>query len=176
MRAVCRIPGVKSNSKPLTGCDAPVIEYLNQHDSVHQYLANVKSLVDATVHNYRNRRISQPDGFVRMHRRPASFGISCQSSGGPSARRQGPGSRSCTTSSWRRCCDEGHGARRRLGHAPASAHQRSPQGPGRNRRTDDARDHALPAARVWHPRRNYQRASLRRHADRLSRTPIRISA
>ena len=32
-------PGREERFKPLTGKDAPVIEYLNQQESVHQYLA-----------------------------------------------------------------------------------------------------------------------------------------
>jgi RNase adaptor protein for sRNA GlmZ degradation len=32
-----------------------VIEYLNQQESVHQYLASVMSLVDASVRNYQGR-------------------------------------------------------------------------------------------------------------------------
>jgi RNase adaptor protein for sRNA GlmZ degradation len=32
------------------------MEYLNQQESVHQFLAGVFSLVDATVANYRERR------------------------------------------------------------------------------------------------------------------------
>lgn len=48
-------PGREDRFKPLTGKDAPVIEYLNQQESVHQYLGNVYSLVDATVENYRQR-------------------------------------------------------------------------------------------------------------------------
>ena len=48
-------PGREERFKPLTGCDAPVIDYLEQYESVQQYLANVTSLVDATVDNYRQR-------------------------------------------------------------------------------------------------------------------------
>jgi aminoglycoside/choline kinase family phosphotransferase len=48
-------PGREERFKTLTGKDAPVIEYLNQQDSVHQYLANVWSLVDASVTNYQER-------------------------------------------------------------------------------------------------------------------------
>ncbi len=55
MRAACRIRDAKSASKPLTGKDAPVVEYLNQQESVHQYLAHVLSLVDASVGNYQSR-------------------------------------------------------------------------------------------------------------------------
>ena len=33
-----------------------MIEYLNQQESVHQFLASVMSLVDASVNNYQQRR------------------------------------------------------------------------------------------------------------------------
>ncbi len=48
-------PGREDRFKPLTGKDAPVIEYLNQEESVHQFLALVFSLVDASVSNYQQR-------------------------------------------------------------------------------------------------------------------------
>jgi aminoglycoside/choline kinase family phosphotransferase len=48
-------PGREERFKTLTGKDAPVIEYLNQQDSVHQFLANVLSLVDASVREYQRR-------------------------------------------------------------------------------------------------------------------------
>jgi aminoglycoside/choline kinase family phosphotransferase len=48
-------PGREERYKRLTGKDAPVIEYLTQHESVHQYLGNVMSLVDASVTNYQGR-------------------------------------------------------------------------------------------------------------------------
>jgi aminoglycoside/choline kinase family phosphotransferase len=48
-------PGREERFKPLTGMDAPVIEYLNRQESVHQYLANVLSLVDASVSAYQKR-------------------------------------------------------------------------------------------------------------------------
>jgi aminoglycoside/choline kinase family phosphotransferase len=48
-------PGREDRFKPLTGKDAPVIDYLNQQESVHQFLASVMSLVDASVHTYRKR-------------------------------------------------------------------------------------------------------------------------
>jgi len=48
-------PGREERFKPLTGKDAPVIEYLNQQESVHQFLASVLSLVDATISNYQHR-------------------------------------------------------------------------------------------------------------------------
>jgi len=49
-------PGREERFKTLTGKDAPVIEYLNQQESVHQFLASVMSLVDASVSNYQQRR------------------------------------------------------------------------------------------------------------------------
>jgi aminoglycoside/choline kinase family phosphotransferase len=48
-------PGREDRFKALTGKDAPVIEYLNQQESVHQFLAGVMSLVDATISNYQQR-------------------------------------------------------------------------------------------------------------------------
>jgi len=48
-------PGREERFKALTGRDAPVIEYLNQQDSVHQFLASVLSLVDASVGEYQRR-------------------------------------------------------------------------------------------------------------------------
>ena len=48
-------PGREERFKALTGRDAPVIEYLNQQESVHQFLASVMSLVDASVNEYQRR-------------------------------------------------------------------------------------------------------------------------
>ena len=48
-------PGREERFKTLTGKDAPVMEYLNQEESVHQFLAGVFSLVDASVSNYQQR-------------------------------------------------------------------------------------------------------------------------
>ena len=48
-------PGREESFKPLTGKEAPVADYLNQQESVHQYFANVISLVDASVSNYQDR-------------------------------------------------------------------------------------------------------------------------
>jgi aminoglycoside/choline kinase family phosphotransferase len=49
-------PGREERFKSLTGKDAPVIEYLHQQESVHQFLAGVLSLVDASVNTYQQRR------------------------------------------------------------------------------------------------------------------------
>ncbi len=48
-------PGRQERFKTLTGKDAAVIEYLNQQESVHQFLASVMSLVDASVNEYQRR-------------------------------------------------------------------------------------------------------------------------
>jgi RNase adaptor protein for sRNA GlmZ degradation len=48
-------PGREERFKTLTGKDTAVIDYLNQQDSVHQFLANAISLVDASVSAYQGR-------------------------------------------------------------------------------------------------------------------------
>ena len=48
-------PGREDRFKPLTGKDAPVIDYLTQQEGVHQYLAHAFALVDSTVASYQKR-------------------------------------------------------------------------------------------------------------------------
>ena len=48
-------PGREERFKTLTGKDIPVIDYLNQQESVHQFLASVLSLVDSSIANYQQR-------------------------------------------------------------------------------------------------------------------------
>src|SRR5438477_262838 len=48
-------PGREERFKTLTGKEAPVIDYLNQQESVHQFLAGVLSLVDSSISNYQQR-------------------------------------------------------------------------------------------------------------------------
>jgi aminoglycoside/choline kinase family phosphotransferase len=48
-------PGREERFRSMTGKDAAVAEYLNQQESVHQYLASVLSLVDASVNAYQSR-------------------------------------------------------------------------------------------------------------------------
>src|SRR5499426_66089 len=48
-------PGREDRFKNLTGKDAPVIDYLIQEESVHQFLGSVMSLVDASVSSYQSR-------------------------------------------------------------------------------------------------------------------------
>ncbi len=54
----CRIlpnPGRIDQYKSLTGQDLPVKKYLEQQPAVHEYLDNVKSLVDSGIENYLER-------------------------------------------------------------------------------------------------------------------------
>jgi aminoglycoside/choline kinase family phosphotransferase len=48
-------PGREDRFKALTGRDTAVIDYLNQQESVHQFLASVFSLVDSSVQEYERR-------------------------------------------------------------------------------------------------------------------------
>ena len=48
-------PGREERFKNLTGKDAPVVDYLNQQESAHQFMANVTALVDASVSAYQRR-------------------------------------------------------------------------------------------------------------------------
>jgi aminoglycoside/choline kinase family phosphotransferase len=48
-------PGREERFKQLTGVDTAVIDYLNQEESVHQYIANTQSLVDSAVAEYQRR-------------------------------------------------------------------------------------------------------------------------
>jgi len=48
-------PGREERFQALNGRDQPVIDYLNQQESVHQFLASVMSLVDASVNTYQER-------------------------------------------------------------------------------------------------------------------------
>jgi aminoglycoside/choline kinase family phosphotransferase len=48
-------PGREDRFKPLTGRDAPVVEYLEQQDSVRQFLSNAIALIDSSVSNYQSR-------------------------------------------------------------------------------------------------------------------------
>ena len=48
-------PGREERFKPLTGRDAPVIDYLSRQESVRQFLAGAAALVDASLSNYQSR-------------------------------------------------------------------------------------------------------------------------
>ncbi len=48
-------PGREERFKALTGKDEPVASYLNQQESVHQYLASAVALVEASVNDYQRR-------------------------------------------------------------------------------------------------------------------------
>jgi aminoglycoside/choline kinase family phosphotransferase len=49
-------PGREERFKALTGKDAPVIDYLNQQEGVHRFLAHAMSMVDDSVNDYQRRR------------------------------------------------------------------------------------------------------------------------
>jgi aminoglycoside/choline kinase family phosphotransferase len=51
-------PGREEQFRSLTGRDAPVIEYLDSQQSVHEFLAHASALVDASVASYLQRRFS----------------------------------------------------------------------------------------------------------------------
>jgi aminoglycoside/choline kinase family phosphotransferase len=48
-------PGREERFRNLTGKDAPVIEYLEEHESVRQFLSHAESLVDASIASYQQR-------------------------------------------------------------------------------------------------------------------------
>ncbi len=48
-------PGREERFKALTGKDAPVIDYLNQQESVQLFFGSAASLVDASVSEYQRR-------------------------------------------------------------------------------------------------------------------------
>ncbi len=48
-------PGREERFKNLTGKDAPVIDYLNQQENVHRFLAGAAALVDGSVAEYQRR-------------------------------------------------------------------------------------------------------------------------
>jgi hypothetical protein len=48
-------PGREERFQALTGKDKPVIDYLSQQESVHQFLASAASLVEASVSDYQRR-------------------------------------------------------------------------------------------------------------------------
>jgi aminoglycoside/choline kinase family phosphotransferase len=48
-------PGREEKFKPLTGKEAAIADYLHQQEDVHQFFANVISLVDASISNYQDR-------------------------------------------------------------------------------------------------------------------------
>jgi RNase adaptor protein for sRNA GlmZ degradation len=48
-------PGREERYKTLTGRDSAVVDYLMQHEPVHQFLGNVMALVDASVSSYQSR-------------------------------------------------------------------------------------------------------------------------
>ena len=152
-------PGREEQFKTLTGKDAPVIDYLNREESVHQFLASVMSLVDASVNNYQRRgfkslmvsfgctggqhrsvflaeqlakRLRGRNGVevvVRHRELETSIG-------------QARGSKLCRA-------NEGDDSGGGIGDAIAAADQRSSEGAGGGCRTNAAGDYAGAVAQVW---------------------------
>ena len=115
---------------------------------MHQFLASVLSLVDASVSEYQRR------GFKNLM---VSFGCT----GGQhrsvylaeqlAKRLRGRNGVEVVVASslnWRSSADEGDGSGCRPRHAPAAAHRRPPQGAGGSRRPHAAGNHARPPARA----------------------------
>ncbi len=48
-------PGREEQFRQLTGKDAAVIDYLDRHESVHEFLSRAISLVDSSVASYQSR-------------------------------------------------------------------------------------------------------------------------
>jgi RNase adaptor protein for sRNA GlmZ degradation len=48
-------PGREEKFKALTGKDAPVIEYLSQQESAHEFLASALTMVEASITAYQHR-------------------------------------------------------------------------------------------------------------------------
>ena len=149
-------PGREERFKTLTGKDAPVIDYLNQQESVHQFLASVMSLVDASVNNYQRR------GFKNLM---VSFGCT----GGQhrsvylaeQVAKRLRGRNGVEVVVRHRELETNGGGRNRSGegcamkamilaagpgHAPAASHRRSSQSAGGSCRPHAAGDHAAPLA------------------------------
>ena len=54
----CRVitnPGKLDQYRDLTGKDKPVIDFLDQHEDVHEFISNTHSLVDMSVNKYEER-------------------------------------------------------------------------------------------------------------------------
>ena len=85
-------PGREERFKDLNGKDASVIDYLNQQESVHQFLAGTESLVDTSSERLSASRFQEPDGLIWLHRRPAPLSVSGRTVGKAFARHERGGS------------------------------------------------------------------------------------
>ena len=144
-------PGREEQFQALTGKDAPVIDYLNQQESVHQFLA-----ARAVARGRQRQPTIGSRGFKNLmvsfgctggqHRSVYPGRAAGQASARPPRRRR---SIRHATSSWRSMVpDESHDSGRRPGHAPASAH----------RSTVPRRWSRSAAARCWRSRSRRLRA------------------
>ena len=160
-------PGREEQFKPLTGKDDPVIEYLNQQESVHQFFSSAASLVDASVSSYQQRGFKSlmvsfgcTGGQHRSVFWPSRWRSICERT--PALRWR------CVTSSWKRWANEGDDSGSRAGDETAAADERSSQGAGGGGGADDARDYARTAAQLRGARGDCKCASFRRDDDRVS--------
>ena len=62
-------PGREERFKMLTGKDAPVIDYLRQHESVDEYLKNADSAGGRAASAITRAGLQEPDGFFWLYRR-----------------------------------------------------------------------------------------------------------
>ena len=85
-------PGREERFKMLTGKDAPVIDYLRQHESVDEYLKNAEVAGGCEHQQLPEPRLQESDCFFRLHWRAASFGVSGGANGKTSARQRRRGS------------------------------------------------------------------------------------
>ena len=82
-------PGREERFKALTGRDAPVIEYLNQQESVHQFFASATVSGRRQHHRIPAPPLQKSDGLVWLHRRPAPLRLPGRATRQASARDAG---------------------------------------------------------------------------------------
>ena len=161
-------PGREERYKPLTGKDAPVAEYLEQQESVRQYLAKRDVAGGCQREQLPGARIQEPDGVVWMHGRPAPLGVSGGANGEASARaRRGGGA--AGIANWRAQADEGDGSGGRTGYAAASLTDERPKALVELNGRTLLEITLSAAARVWRDGSHRQRASLCQDGSGVSR-------
>jgi len=98
-------PGREERFKALTGKDAPVIDYLNQQESVTSF--SQRDVVGGCQREQLPAtRLQELDGVLRMHRRAASLGLSGRAVAKHFAPQMASKSR-CAIWSWRSWANEG---------------------------------------------------------------------
>jgi hypothetical protein len=61
--------------RPLTGRDAPVIDFLDAQPSALEMLSDIRAFVEKVAAIVQDRQPQLPDGGPGLHRRPAPFGL-----------------------------------------------------------------------------------------------------